>query len=162
MTRKTNAVYVFIGALVVLVASLAWSLTLLAHEPGRRQALRQTEARMMRLEPLMRMARTLDARRAPFNEASGVADTVAQVDALFTAGNGAEVRIETVGHEGWRLHRVSVTYVSVEYEVLAARIRRAEALRPPLKLVECVLEAAPGKTGAGRAGLRFERIEPGA
>lgn len=143
---------------VLLLAALFWSVLLLAGEPGFRRQLAAQAAQVSRLAAMDREAASLDAYREPFAEVAA-ADPVAVAKRLFTDGSAPEIRVETtVPADTLQLHTITVNYEAVAYGSLTARIRAAEAERPPLKLTGCVLEAAPGKTGEGRARLTFEQI----
>jgi len=146
------------GAAVLLLAALLWSVLLLAGEPGfRRQCARQA-ALVQRLAAMDREAAALEAYHQPF-AGTVAADPAALAKRLFADGSAPEIRVETTApSDTFKLHTVTVDFDSVAYESLTARIRAAEADRPPLKLTGCGFEAAPGKTGEGRARLTFEQI----
>jgi hypothetical protein len=148
------------GALGLLLAALLWLVLLLAGEPQFRRQLARQAALAQRLNALDREAAALDAYRLPF--AALAADNPEAVARhLFDVDGTPAIRVETsTPAETLRLHTITVDYENVEYERLVERIRAAEAARPPLKLTACVFEAAPGKTGEGRARLTFEQIEP--
>ncbi len=143
----------------LLLAALLWSVLLLAGEPGfRRQCARQA-ALAQRLAAMDREAAALEAYRQPF-AGTAAADPETVAKRLFADGSAPEIRVETTAPaDTFKLHTVTVHHDSVAYESLTARIRAAEAERPPLKLTGCGFEAAPGKTGEGRARLTFEQIE---
>ncbi len=160
MNRGTDtSTWMVRGAAALLLAALFGSVLLLAGEPAfRRQCARQARL-LQRLTALDREAAALEAYRQPFADLPA-ADPEALAKRLFAADGAATIRVETsVPHETLRLHTITADYGTVEYAALVARIRAAEAARPPLKLTGCVFEAAPGKTGTGQARLTFEQIE---
>ncbi|HAS82115.1 MAG TPA: hypothetical protein DCS43_05420 [Verrucomicrobia bacterium] len=143
---------------VLLLASLAWTTSLLVREAGVRRTLRQQQVRMERLAPLEADADALDKLRLAF-EADGTA-IMPLARELFGEDDGLDIVIKTETNAvGLLIHTVTLDDENVPYDTLTACILKAESLRPPLKLVDCVLEPAPGKTGEGRARLAFERIE---
>lgn len=160
MKRGTDySIWMVRGAAAALLAALLWSVLLLAGEPGFRRQLARQAARAQRLTALDREAAALEAYRQPFADAAA-ADPDAVARRLFAVGSAPEIRVETTAPaDTFKLHTVTVHYEAVAYESLTARIRAAEAERPPLKLTGCVFEAAAGKTGEGRARLTFEQIE---
>lgn len=148
------------AAALLATVALAWSALLLAREPAYRRALARQAALEARLEALERDAAALDALRRAFADAGGNVDANRRMQDLFGKDTTARFQVETTApSDQFRLHTATVDYAVVVYETLTARIRAAEALRPPLKLTACVLEAAPGKTGEGRARLTFEQVE---
>jgi hypothetical protein len=160
MRRILHAGSGLAAATILTLAAMLWSLLLLAREPAlqRQRALQgEQESELRELE---RESATLDALRQPYEGTDRGADPERLARDLFGTGAAADIRLETVAlHESFRLHTITVDYATVVFETLPARIRAAEALRPPLKLTACVLEAAPGKTGEGRARLTLERVE---
>lgn len=147
------------GAVLLLLAALLWSVLLLAGEPGFRRQLARQAALAQRLTELDQAAADLEAYRQPFADAAA-ADPEALAKRIFAADSTPEIRVETTTPaETLRLHTITVDEGDVDYATLVERIRAVEAVRPPLKLTGCVFEAAPDKTGEGRARLMFEQIE---
>lgn len=160
MKRGTDySTWMVCGAVVLLLAALLWSVLLLAGEPVFRRQLARQAALAQRLSALDREAAALEAYRQPF-AALPAGDPETQAKRLFAADGAPAIRVETsVSDETLRLHTITVDYENMDYAALVVSIRAAEAERPPLKLTACVFEAAPGKTGEGRARLTFEQIE---
>lgn len=157
--RTTYGTWMVRGAAGLLLAALIWSALLLAGEPGFRRQLSRQTALAQRLSDLEQAAAVLEAYRQPFADVAVTAPEVVARRAL-AAGSATEIRVETTSPaDTFKLHTVTVDYEAVAYTSLTARIRAAEMERPPLKLTGCVFEAAPGKTGEGRARLTFEQIE---
>lgn len=155
----TNTVY-SATATALLLAALLWSALLLAREPAKQRQRDKQQTLTARLAALEREAATLEAFRQPFTGIVADKDLNSQLTSVFGSDGTARTQIETDSPtDSFTLHSVTVDYESVNYTTLTAHIRRAEALRPPLKLTDCLLEAAPGKSGEGRAQLKFERIE---
>lgn len=160
MKRIFHAGGLFTAAVFLTLIGLAWSALLLAREP----AFRRQQKRQITLENKLRVlendAGALEALRQAFVAVGNGVNVNQQTKDIFGNDPAADIRIETAtSSKPFRLHPVTVDYAFVVFETLTARIRAAEALRPPLKLTACVLEAAPGKTGEGHARLTFERIE---
>jgi len=59
----------------------------------------------------------------------------------------------------WRLRRKEVVLGDLPLERVLAAVRQAAAQRPPWRLAECRIEAAPATPGRGRAVLVFETLE---
>lgn len=159
--RRIPRENIFSAAAALLAAiALSWTAILMAREPAYRHALARQAALETRLEALERDAAALDALQRPFADADGDGDVNRRMQDLFGKDPAARFHLETTTlAEQFQLHTATVDFAEVGYATLTARIRAAEALRPPLKLTACVLEAAPGKTGEGRARLTFEQIE---
>jgi len=143
---------------VLLLAALAWTTHLLVREPAYRRALRQQQVRVERLAQLEAEAEALEKLRLAF-ATEGIAIMPLAED-LFGHDDGLRIEVKTETNAvGLLIHTVTLDDDNVPYDTVTGRILKAERLRPPLKLVDCVLEPAPGKTGEGRARLAFERIE---
>ncbi len=157
--NMNKSVWVSRAAAALLLAALLWSVLLLAREPAFRQQRARQAALASRLAVLEREEAALEAYRQPFDGIAAT-DPAAQAKRLFAIDGTPEIRVETTAPaDALRLHTITVHDEAAVFDTLDARIRAAEAVRPPLKLTGCVLEAAPGKTGEGRALLTFEQIE---
>jgi len=160
MKRILRENVIFALAVLLAAIALAWSAILLAREPAARRAQARRTALETRLEALERDAAALDSLRRAFADAGSGTDVNRNLQDLFGKDTTARFQVETTApSDQFRLHTATVDFAAVNYETLTARIRAAEALRPPMKLIACVLEADPGKTGEGRARLTFEQIE---
>lgn len=147
-------------AALLAISAVAWSAVQLMREPTFRREQAQQREMEARLATLERDAAILDALRRPFANAGGGVDVNRQLQDIFGADGTVKVNDETIApSDQFQVHYATVDYSEVAYETLTARIRAAEALRPPLKLTACVLEASPGKTGEGRSRLSFEQIK---
>ncbi len=158
IARHMNAAGTAIAMLTA--TAILWSLWLIADTPSYRRRIAQQQRLDSSLETLEREAATQEALIRPFVESGSGGDINRLLQDLFGPADAGRFHLETTSPAlQYRLLTVTVDDADAVFAPLTTRIQAAEALRPPLKLVGCILETAPGKTAQGRVRLTFERIE---
>ncbi len=160
--KPQNKNYEYLHGVSILLAAIAigWSLGLLAQTPAfLHQADRQQQL-IVQLEALEREKNVLDAWIQPFTDSQPAGNLLPHLERIFDSTDPSQRQVDTTFiSDRFPLHTVTFELPDVLYTSLVERIKRAESLRPPLKLTVCLLEPAPGKSAEGRASLTFERIE---